>query len=81
MNPIRKACEVVGSQRALADLMGITPGALSQWASGHRIIPIERCPEVERYTGGAVRCEDLRPDFDWAYLRGTGCPSADKQAA
>lgn len=26
---------------------------------------------IERESGGAVRCEDLRPDVDWAYLRGT----------
>lgn len=25
----------------------------------------------ERESGGAVRCEELRPDVDWAYLRGT----------
>lgn len=24
---------------------------------------------IERESGGAVRCEDLRPDVDWAYLR------------
>ncbi len=24
---------------------------------------------VERESGGAVRCEDLRPDVDWGYLR------------
>jgi DNA-binding transcriptional regulator YdaS (Cro superfamily) len=26
---------------------------------------------IERETDGAVRCEDLRPDVDWQYLRGT----------
>jgi len=26
---------------------------------------------IERESAGAVRCEDLRPDVDWAYLRGT----------
>jgi DNA-binding transcriptional regulator YdaS (Cro superfamily) len=25
---------------------------------------------IERESGGAVRAEDLRPDIDWAYLRG-----------
>lgn len=24
---------------------------------------------IERESGGAVRCEDMRPDVDWAYLR------------
>lgn len=26
---------------------------------------------IEQASGGAVRCEDLRPDVDWAVLRGT----------
>lgn len=26
---------------------------------------------IERESGGAVICEELRPDVDWAYLRGT----------
>lgn len=26
---------------------------------------------IERESEGAVRCEDLRGDVDWAYLRGT----------
>jgi DNA-binding transcriptional regulator YdaS (Cro superfamily) len=32
-------------------------------------VPADRCPVIERETGGAVRCEELRPDVDWAYLR------------
>jgi len=27
------------------------------------------CINVERESGKAVRCEDLRPDVDWAVLR------------
>lgn len=26
---------------------------------------------IERESGGAVTCESLRPDVDWAYLRNT----------
>jgi DNA-binding transcriptional regulator YdaS (Cro superfamily) len=26
---------------------------------------------IEKASGGAVTCEELRPDVDWAYLRGT----------
>lgn len=29
------------------------------------------CIAIERESARAVRCEDLRPDVDWAYLRGT----------
>lgn len=36
----------------------------------------KRCGEslainIERESGRAVRCENLRPDVDWAYLRNT----------
>jgi DNA-binding transcriptional regulator YdaS (Cro superfamily) len=36
---------------------------------------------IERESFGAVRCEDLRPDVDWAYLRGTDCCHAEHQQA
>jgi len=39
-------------------------------------------PAIERATKGAVRCEELRPDVDWAYLRGTAQPAeTDKRGA
>lgn len=27
------------------------------------------CINLDRETGSSIRCEDLRPDVDWAYLR------------
>lgn len=27
------------------------------------------CINLDRESGGAIRCEELRPDVDWAYLR------------
>jgi DNA-binding transcriptional regulator YdaS (Cro superfamily) len=30
---------------------------------------VELCIAIDRNSGGAVRCEDIRPDVDWAYLR------------
>lgn len=29
------------------------------------------CINIERESSGAVECEDLRPDVDWAFMRGT----------
>ncbi len=28
------------------------------------------CINIERESGGTVKCETLRPDVDWAFLRG-----------
>lgn len=32
---------------------------------------------LERESKGVVRCEPLRPDVDWAYLRGTSSPDEE----
>lgn len=66
---IAKACKAVGGQAALARSLNVTPATVSQWVNEVRPVPAERCPSIERITQGAVRCEDLRPDVDWAYLR------------
>ncbi|WLW86121.1 helix-turn-helix domain-containing protein [Klebsiella pneumoniae] len=51
--------------------LGVSAPTVNQWTSGTRQIPAERCPEIEKATGGVVTCEDLRPDVDWKYLRRT----------
>ncbi len=61
---IIRAAEVVGSQRALAEAIGVTPGAVSQWAIGLHAVPVERAVQIERATGGTVTRRELRPD-DW----------------
>ena len=38
------------------------------------------CINVDRESLGVVRCEYLRPDVDWAYLRGTDCATEQKAA-
>ena len=55
----------------LARKLGVTQGAVHQWAVGLSRPSAERSIEIEKATSGAVSCEELRPDVDWAYLRGT----------
>ena len=64
----------------LAATVGISNAYLSQIKSGVRKASSQVCISIERATSGAVRCEDLRPDVDWAYLRGTS-KNKSKQAA
>lgn len=66
-HPIEIAAEIVGSQTALAALLGVTKAAVGQWKD--RQVPAEHCPVIERLTGGRVRCESLRPDIEWGVLR------------
>lgn len=56
------AISITGSMQALADHLGITKGAVSQWKLPGRRIPIKHCRDIEVLTEGKVRREDLRPD-------------------
>lgn len=64
-----------GSQAQLSRDTGIHAPTLSAWASGARPVPLERCPQIERATDGAVSCEELNdsarwmriPDPDWPW--------------
>lgn len=78
MDGIRRACDLCGSQAELARRVQVTPAAVYQWLNHVRPVPMERCIDIEKATAGAVKCEELRHDIDWAYLRGThcACPSA-----
>lgn len=68
-HPIEVAAEIAGSQSALAQALGVSKGAVSQWKEDGRQVPAEHCPVIERITGGRVRCEELRPDVAWSVLR------------
>ena len=70
MKAISQAIKIVGA-KAIADACdGISVQAVHKWADGN--VPADRCPTIERLTNGGVRCEELRPDVDWAYLRCSG---------
>lgn len=75
MEAIERAIKHFGSQAALASALGVKQPTVSEWLRGERPVPAERCPEIERATGGAVRCEDLRPDVAWAVLREQAAPT------
>lgn len=53
-----------GRSLAIARAVGVTPPVVSDWATGKKGIPIERCVAIEVATGGEVTRRDLRPD-DW----------------
>lgn len=54
----------VETAASLARKLDISPVLISQWRTGIRPIPIERCPAIEQATSGAVTRKELRPD-DW----------------
>jgi DNA-binding transcriptional regulator YdaS (Cro superfamily) len=79
--PIENAVAIAGGRQALAMQIGLKSSSyIRNWiVRGRGKVPAEYVISIERATNGAVRCEDLRPDVDWQYLRGTA--PADKEAA
>lgn len=79
MKPIERAIDMLGLA-GIARLYQpeITPQAVFKWANGS--VPAERCPNIEAATNGAVTCEELRPDVNWAVLRKVSPRSTEKAA-
>lgn len=55
----------------LADRCKTSVGQIKQVAYGNRRAGAGLAVCLERETRGAVTCESLRDDIDWAYLRGS----------
>lgn len=70
MDALNKAISILDTQTKLASAVGVVPQVVNNWLKRGRV-PAEHCPSIERVTKGEVRCEELRPDVDWEYLRGT----------
>lgn len=81
---LQKAIEILGGQSATARAVSTPSRKIGQpnvykWLNSpnpDQMPPAEYCPAIERATGGKVRCEELRPDVDWSYLRKTCKESA-----
>jgi DNA-binding transcriptional regulator YdaS (Cro superfamily) len=67
---LQKAIDLLKTQSALAAVIGgtVKTGHIYYWLNSGQV-PAEHCPSIERATEGKVRCEDLCPGADWAYLR------------
>jgi DNA-binding transcriptional regulator YdaS (Cro superfamily) len=61
MDALQRAIENLGSQAALARMLGVVPMAVSNWKLRGQV-PADKCLAIERATLGAVTKEQLRPD-------------------
>lgn len=61
MDGLTKAIEHFKTQRALAEALGVTDMAVTQWKK--RGVPPEVCLRIERATSGAVTRADLLPEL------------------
>lgn len=56
-----------GQGVALARTLEVSQPTVSDWCTGKKRVPVERCVPIERATAGAVTRKDLRPE-DWAEI-------------
>ena len=78
---LQRAVEFLGGQTATARAIGrnLKQAHVYKWLNSPNpdlMPPAEYCPAIERATAGRFRCEDLRPDVDWAVLRNSDCREA-----
>lgn len=66
---LTKAIENFATLRAFADAVGVSYQVVQQWRTNG--VPAEYCPTIEKLTEGRVRCEQLNPRVDWAFIRST----------
>lgn len=71
----------VEARAGFATRCGTTLGHLRNVAGGHKPCGESLAINIERESGGVVRCEDLCPDVDWAYLRGSAIPAPEPTPA
>lgn len=76
MEALKRAIAAAGSQKALALAIDLKPQVVNNWLRRGNV-PAEYCPAIERATG--VRCEELRGDVAWEFLRATDCPVTAQQ--
>ena len=79
LSPIERACYLAGGQARLARVLGVMAPTVNQWIKGIRPIPLDRCVDIEKATNQMVTCEELYPDLDWAYLRGSSSSGKNKK--
>lgn len=67
-------------QTRFAKRCGTTLGYLRKAMSKRQNFGEALLVALDRESGGAVPCEKLRPDIDWAYLRGASLSTTRRRA-
>lgn len=68
-------------QLAFAERCGTSLGYLRKVVYSNALFGAAITIAIERESGAAVRCEELLPDVDWGYIRGTAAQKRDRAAA
>ena len=65
---IKEAIDLAGGAASVAAHFGIRPVSVYEWIR-RGYAPAEKCPEIEKISKGAARCEALNSHVDWAFIR------------
>ena len=66
-----------GKVNELAAAIGVPSALVSQWKTGVRPVPEDRCPHIEQASAGAVCCEEMRADVAWVRIKDKTWPNPD----
>ena len=61
VSPLRRAKNILGSEAALAAVVGVTQPSVHYMLNDGKRVPAEWCLPIERATEGKVTRHDLRP--------------------
>jgi len=67
-NNVKDAIKRAGGVAAVAAHFDISVTSVYEWIS-RGCVPADKCPEIEKFSFGAARCEELNGDVDWPYVR------------
>jgi DNA-binding transcriptional regulator YdaS (Cro superfamily) len=67
---LKQAIDDAGGAGKIAEHFGISAVSVYEWIT-RGSVPAEKCPEIEKFSAGVVRCEQLNDKVDWSYLRNT----------
>lgn len=59
----------------LAEAIGVGQSVVSNWKARKTQIDPAYCVQIERATGAAVTCEELRADLKWVRVKDKGWPN------
>lgn len=76
MEALNKAIAAKGTVQAFAQAIGVAQSTPCMWKKRGKV-PVVHCPDIEAATG--VPCEELRPDVNWAVLRGKPLPAKERE--
>ncbi|WP_392564345.1 helix-turn-helix domain-containing protein [Orbus wheelerorum] len=74
---LEMAIKKIGSQKKLADEIGVVQSCVWKWLHGETRIPLDKAMNIELLTKGQVKCEELRPDINWSILRNKKATNAN----